>query len=517
MKISLLIGLFLLTSTIFSVAQATADHSKFKELNKNFQTGPQVTKACLKCHNKAAEHIMKTSHWNWETVMPDGKKMGKKTGVFNNFCVMMPGNEARCTSCHIGYGWKDTTFHDVADASQIDCLVCHDTTGEYKKFPSDAGHPAYKDKKFGGKLWKKVNLKNVAQNIGKPTRANCLACHANGGGGNGVKHGDTDTSLVNPNMELDVHMNHQGLNMSCQDCHTTKEHNIAGRYYNKAAYENLDQKLRGKEKHLGKTISCQGCHGQVPHESARLNNHSKKVSCEACHIPLYARGGIPTKLSWDWSTAGKFDKDGKHLKLKDDNGYVKYMTKKGSFVYGENVVPEYRWYKGELKQLTVFDKIDDTKVVDVNPPTGDYDDKLARIWPFKIHTGKQPYDTINKVMLPIKLFGKKASGAYWKNFDWKLAIEKGSEYNGVEFSGEFDFIETNGYWPIKHMVAPKENAVSCQECHKSNGRLEQLKDFYLPGRDGNKWIDILGLLMILGSIGAAFGHGLLRYLTSKKK
>ncbi len=40
----------------------------------------------------------------------------------------------------------------------------------------------------------------------RPERQNCGACHFNGGGGDGVKHGDLDTSLTKPNKALDVHM-----------------------------------------------------------------------------------------------------------------------------------------------------------------------------------------------------------------------------------------------------------------------------------------------------------------------
>ena len=32
----------------------TADHSKFKELQREFTSGPDVTKACLGCHTEAA-------------------------------------------------------------------------------------------------------------------------------------------------------------------------------------------------------------------------------------------------------------------------------------------------------------------------------------------------------------------------------------------------------------------------------------------------------------------------------
>ena len=43
----------------------TADHSKFKELQKEFKSGPELTKACLVCHTEAAKQVQKTQHWKW--------------------------------------------------------------------------------------------------------------------------------------------------------------------------------------------------------------------------------------------------------------------------------------------------------------------------------------------------------------------------------------------------------------------------------------------------------------------
>ena len=39
---------------------STADHSKFKELQKEFKNGPEVTKACLTCHTEASKQLMQT-------------------------------------------------------------------------------------------------------------------------------------------------------------------------------------------------------------------------------------------------------------------------------------------------------------------------------------------------------------------------------------------------------------------------------------------------------------------------
>jgi hypothetical protein len=110
-------------------ATTTADHSKFESLKKQFKSGPEVTEACLNCHTEAGKQIHKTKHWTWEFPTRDGKMLGKKHAV-NNFCISVEGNEARCTSCHIGYGWKDKSF-DFKSEKNIDCLVCHDRTGTY--------------------------------------------------------------------------------------------------------------------------------------------------------------------------------------------------------------------------------------------------------------------------------------------------------------------------------------------------------------------------------------------------
>jgi hypothetical protein len=82
------------------------------------------------------------------------------------------------------------------------------------------------------------------------------------------------------------------------------------------------------------------------------------------------------------------------------------------------------------------------------------------------------------------------------------------DYAGLPYSGKFGFIETRMNWFITHMVAPKEKAVACQECHTRAGRAPRRHpDIYLPGRDRNGWVDRLGGLAIIGAIGAGLVHG----------
>jgi octaheme c-type cytochrome (tetrathionate reductase family) len=497
--------------------QSTADHSKFKELQGPFNSGPEVTKACLACHNEASHQVMKSVHWTWETISPTtGKKLGKQHAA-NNFCGSILSNEPRCTSCHAGYDWKDKNY-DFSNEENVDCLACHDTTATYKKVPTDAGHPLYEPRempKGSGKIVQPPDLTKVAQNVGKPGRENCGACHFNGGGGDAVKHGDLDTSLIDPHRDVDVHMAKDGANLDCADCHTFNAHQPSGSRYAATAKDvkGLDMKHEDHNR-----ATCESCHDLTPHEDQRLNHHANRVACQTCHIPEFARGGIPTKTLWDWSTAGKRDENGKGLFIKDDHGHLSYSADKGDFEYGENVRPTYKWYNGVVHQVAITDKIDDSKILELNRVEGSASDPSARIWPFKVMVGKQPYDPVNKTLVVNHVYGKD-DAAFWGNWDYEKSIKFGMEYAGLPYSGQFDFIETRMNWFITHMVAPKEKAVQCQECHtrSEEGRLNEITDIYLPGRDRNGWVDLLGGLAIIGAIGAGSIHGIARILTRRKR
>ena len=64
----------------------TADHSKFDVLKKTFQSGPEVTKACLSCHTEAAKQFQQTIHWTWLDPTTEKTAMLGKGGLsVNNF------------------------------------------------------------------------------------------------------------------------------------------------------------------------------------------------------------------------------------------------------------------------------------------------------------------------------------------------------------------------------------------------------------------------------------------------
>ena len=483
-----------------AVSGTTADHAKFRELQQEFKSAQDVTRACLVCHTEAAKQVMKTKHWTWEALNPNaGQKLGKKTLV-NNFCIGIASNQPFCTSCHVGYGWKDNTFDFTAEVN-VDCLVCHDTTGTYRKPSGLAGYPVYKEMEFppgSGKILHPVNLQKVAQKVGKTSRDNCIACHAYGGGGDGVKHGDMDSSLGAPDTNVDVHMDVTGLNFDCATCHATTGHEVPGSRYAPTVMDRRGPFLRGMvEKHNPAT--CEACHGSRPHSAETMakmkplpgftavsmavivNRHGEKLACQTCHIPAMARGGVPTKMVWDWSAAGRRGPDGKPVVEKDANGFTVYDSRKGAFVLAENVIPEYVWFNGEVKYTLLGDKIDQhAAYIPINRFAGSPQDGKSRIWPVKVFRALQPYDPVNRTLVIPHVYGQDAA-SYGRSFNWEKATAAGMAAAGAPFSGKVGFIKTEMLWPLTHMVAPRSGTLACEECHSKSGGLSEGRMKNVPG------------------------------------
>jgi len=405
-----------------------------------FQTPQDVTKNCLSCHEDAAKEVMQSTHWTWLSQpmqIPGHDKpvrIGKRN-LFNNFCINLNSNWPRCTSCHPGYGWKDANF-DFSNQENVDCLVCHDQTGTYKKSPAGAGYPD-----------PSVDLLNVAQHVGLPTRQSCGKCHFYGGGGENVKHGDLEPALIHPDANMDVHMGEN--DMSCVDCHVTEHHQIKGIAISVTAVA------------LDKEVECVSCHEATPHESDILNSHYEKVACQTCHIPIYAKG-LPTKIYWDWSQAG-MDKP----VPKDQYGKETFNKKKGAFKWAKDIQPEYLWYNGTEKRYLLGDKVNKEGVTELNYPLGNRDDANAKIYPFKVMRGKQIADAENNYLIVPHLWG-----GFWKYFDWDRAAREGMQTVGLPYSGKYTFVETVMYWRVNHEVAGKDKALRCLDCHGENGRMD---------------------------------------------
>lgn len=474
------------------------DHSQFEILNREFTTPVEVTLACISCHNTRHLEVMESAHWNWDRIGFTEDRgitaIGKKN-VMNNYCIGVATNELTCAGCHVGFGMPDFQDFDFSNPENVDCLSCHASSEFYQKGKGLGGAPA-----------STVDLREAAITVGRPTINNCGTCHFLGGGGNNVKHGDLEVALYHADRQMDVHMAQDGIQMTCVDCHTAQNHDIAGKLYSVSA-NNVNR------------LHCEDCHTATPHMSEMLNTHTARIACQTCHIPTYAKEN-PTKLSWRWSDAGMLDEDGRPMTINDSLGMQQYMSTKGSFTWGSNLEPDYVWFNGTADHYYLGDQIDTLAgPVQINTLHGSYHDPSSKIIPVKIHRGDQIFDTEYLTIIQPRLTAAGgADSAFWKEFDWDRAAESGMRRIGLPYSGRYGFIETEMYWPINHMVSPADQALQCVDCHTPNqSRLAGLDDFYLPGRDRNDTLDTMGWSLILISLFGVILHASIRTFTYMRR
>lgn len=195
-----------------------------------------------------------------------------------------------------------------------------------------------------------------------------------------------------------------------------------------------------------------------------------------------------------------------------------YKSTKGRFTYyAEDLEPVYGWFDGTMNYTTIDTQFDPSKgPVEINGFIGACGDPKSRICPFKRMHTTRPYDKGNNTLVYMQLWGD-SDGALWGNYDFGKSIKGGMENNNVPYSGEWGFVETVSYWPVDHMVAPKEEAMACEECHVKDGRLAHLSGFYMPGTGSNELLDLLGLLAISGTAGGVLGHGPIRAIATRKR
>lgn len=419
-----IISLFLLLVIAYSAF--AQDHSE--NVAGPFENVMQVTEECLMCHDDAGTEVIQSNHWNWLTSNLAASTQSESTNgkhiPINNFCIAASDSSTQCTTCHLPFSGMDESF-EINAVENIDCLVCHDQTGTYKRSPFGTGLPE-----------DEMDLLAIAQSVGKPTDKNCGTCHFGGSGGVLMRSMAMDESLLNPTEEIDLHIG--GLGFGCGDCHETKSHSISGE----------------------SKVACINCHDAEPHEKALLNQHSSSVSCQTCHIPTYARTE-PAVTYWDWSKAGE-DRES----VKNEFGELNFYKSKGELVWAKNIRPEYYWNNGSDDYYELGEKNEKAKTLDLNKPAGKISDSDSKISPYKIMRVKQPYDPVNKNLIIPRIYGE---DGYSSSLNWVTASTKGMQQINQEFSGTVDFIETKMYWPINHMVMSANNALKCTSCHGKGG------------------------------------------------
>jgi hypothetical protein len=245
-----------------------------------------------------------------------------------------------------------------------------------------------------------------------------------------------------------------GADLSCQACHTTKNHKISG--------------ASSMAAHFDERVNCEKCHAgaKAPHKKSKnetiLAKHLKSVACQTCHIPLYARSQA-TKMEWYWSEAGK-----NNVKSEEQFDKETYLKKMGLFRWGMNEKPVYAWYNGTMERYMKGDVIKDpSKPVEMNKPAGSIKEEKAKIYPYKLFIGDLPMDSSFKYLNVFQHYK-----SFWVDFNWEKALLGGAEGAELPYSGKFQFVKTASYFALSHEVAPKEEALSCGDCHTGGTRMD---------------------------------------------
>ena len=364
---------------------------------------------CDVCHKAPPEDFATSIHNTW---YDEATETGKLVGV-NDFCGAVASNEGMCGKCHGGFGLPTADF----SPEQTDCLICH--APNYKKTAS--GPDPSND------------YSTITPDIGTPTREYCLRCHATAGGGNNRKRGDLEMAMsaedISP--DLDVHM---AADMVCQDCHTFEDHHVAG--------QGMDLRFADSDK----IVTCDGCHNVAgpPHaEGSIYNDHMDKIACTTCHIVEYGKVE-PAETERNWEKA-----------------FIAGMLTKE-----QNAKPEYKWWNRTQEVMDLGDPavIGPDGTVVVASPGGVIGDPDSKIYAVRTHLGRQPWD--NETLLGFHVPTVKGSSNKSAGIPGNMTLGIMVTNDGEPL--DYTWVNTSRTLGLFHGVAPKEDALTCDSCHKEH-------------------------------------------------
>ncbi len=416
--------------------------------NHDGLTTYQGSKTCNPCHLDKSKEVHGSVHYQLKGMTPNVPDLGYagKLGQTNDFCTYPNINwlfrvtkvdgsvaDSGCAACHVGMGLVPSREQTGTQLENIDCLMCHSDIYKRKlrqvnqrwRFVPD---PA-------------VDIAQVLAGIHLPTKATCLKCHANSGGGSGVKQGDISPALADPPMDLDVHMSSSGQGFNCTECHKVRQHKIAGRGNDLRATDLLSPK-----------VTCTMCHNAQPHGDADLDRHTARVNCTVCHIPTFARG-LPTDIFRDFS------------KVEVDPVKGLYEPVR---TLGADAVPVYRFFNGHsyFYPFGTPLSLGAGNTMLLAGPIGDINDPGAKIHAFKFHGANMPYDVAGMRLLPVK------AKILWQTGDIDLSVRTAASNLGWPLTNGYAYVKTDRYMALYHSIPPKSNALQCAECHNGGSRID---------------------------------------------
>jgi hypothetical protein len=420
---------------VFLVAAAMAgaagagEHPGRAFIEKNGYAGPATCES-KGCHPGVAKQFLSTVHWTHAGVPVNVTGLDnprKAYGMKNRAYTMCNGNDTvsalkevksaetgkvkytGCDSCHPGNNLQGVNSTGPDAEAAIDCLLCHAA-----KYDFSRRHP---EKDAEGRIVIGQDRRvEAALSVGRPGIKNCMACHESAGGGALVKKGFAF------NASNDAHA---AKGMVCVDCHGTKDHRIPTGH---------DPNIWATD---GARIGCDDgkCHSGAPHKDRDLNAHTAKIACQTCHIPR--TGGAFAKDFVNWT--------------KLSSGFWEPTTLRKD---ANETSPAYAWYNKTVRYSP--------KLI---TPLGSRRDGKSRIYPFKIFEGRAFFDRKTGRLLVMDM------GPPMVNGDAKAGLASAAKIQGLK---SYDPVPgwQAAYFGSNHLVAPKEKALSCENCHARNGVLD---------------------------------------------
>jgi len=454
LPVLMLIGLWVAPGP--PAAQAQTGNPVADQVHANIASyaGPAT---CVRCHSAQAADVFHSVHYQWTGPTPnvtniDGDS-GKADTAMNTYCGMTGSSPyATCSGCHAGYGLKPTRTLTQEQMNNVDCMLCHQD--KYKrKWAGPFVPQTFTDYSGNVRTWQLpvetadgiafmpdeaamgVTALEAARTVHLPTRASCLRCHANAGGGDGTKRGDISSACNAPTTTVDFHLSPQGANLTCQACHTFEHHRVHGR--------GLDL----RENDRPGFMDCTGCHPAAPHGDAGLNNHAVHVACQTCHIPRYAKG-VDTEIARDWRAS-----IWSQSLLGGQGGLKPFETR------GSNLTPSYKWFDGTSRLYATGQvaQLNDQGQYDFGSPNGSVSSNVAKIYPMKEHRSNAARQDATGRIIPHSTF------TFFVTGDFSRAVADGMAYAGM--SGSWTLVNTHTYQTLNHGVEPKSNALACGKCH----------------------------------------------------
>jgi len=407
---------------------------------------------CLECHYEHALDVFESTHYQWKGMAPDminqaSWLQGKHAGAVNTYCGNITGNWEGCSNCHVGRGAEPAASSSQAQLENIDCMVCH--------------QDAYKRKKVDGVFQPdttnmSISMDMAVQTVHKPTRATCLQCHAKAGGGDAVKRGDLSLATAHTaDKQYDVHMATTGADLNCQSCHMPENHRFPGK----------GSDIRPTDL-VGVDLDCTngGCHNPAPHDSSEINQHTEKVACQTCHIPIYAKNASDsiateaTELHRSWQ-------------LGSDHAHAPLHP---VLLKANDQVPEYRYWNRASDNYLLFDAVYEdleTGTYHTSVPDGATNDPSSKLYPFKYKTSDYPLRTESNQLIALD------TSEFFATADAEAAAMAGLENMGFNRGDEYQWVITDTYQLLNHQVSPSDDALRCSACHINTSRMDLQGDF----------------------------------------